>query len=49
MIFGKGAGKKGNVARNTFAWEDSVKGENLMYRYPRNIMWNDNVVVKEDE
>jgi membrane protease subunit (stomatin/prohibitin family) len=49
MIFGKGKGKSGNVARNTFAWEDNAKGENVMYRYPRNIQWNDNVVVREDE
>jgi len=48
-LFGKGAGEKGNVARKTFAWEDSAKGENVMYRYPRNIEWNDNVVVREDE
>ncbi len=41
--------QKGNVARKTFAWEDAVKGENVMYRYPRNIEWNDNVVVREDE
>jgi membrane protease subunit (stomatin/prohibitin family) len=49
-LFGKdGRGEKGNVAGKTFAWEDSVKGENVMYRYPRNIEWNDNVVVREDE
>jgi membrane protease subunit (stomatin/prohibitin family) len=49
-LFGKeGQGEEGNVARKTFAWEDSVKGENVMYRYPRNITWNDNVVVREDE
>jgi membrane protease subunit (stomatin/prohibitin family) len=41
--------QKGNVAGKTFAWEDAVKGENVMYRYPRNIEWNDNVVVREDE
>ena len=49
-LFGKdGQGEKGNIARNTFAWEDSIKDENVMYRYPRNIEWNDNVVVREDE
>ena len=48
MVFGK-KGASGNVARKTFAWDDSVKGENVMYRYPRNIQWNDNVVVREDE
>lgn len=41
--------QKGNVARKTFAWEDVVKKENVMYRYPRNIEWNDNIVVREDE
>ncbi len=41
--------QKGNVASKTFAWEDAVKGENVMYRYPRNIEWNDNIVVREDE
>jgi len=48
-LFGKDAGQRGNVASKTFAWEDTVKGENVMYRYPRNIEWNDNVVVREDE
>lgn len=49
-LFGKDdRGEKGNVARKTFAWEDSAKGENVMYRYPRNIEFNDNVVVREDE
>ncbi|MDY6966742.1 MAG: SPFH domain-containing protein [Halobacteriota archaeon] len=36
-------------ARNTFHWEDATKGENVMYRVPQNIRWNDNVVVREDE
>lgn len=36
-------------ARKTFHWEDSTKGENVMYRVPQNIRWNDNVVVREDE
>lgn len=48
-LFGNKGSQKGNVARKTFAWEDSVKDENVMYRYPRNIEWNDNVVVREDE
>ncbi len=47
-LFGETA-QKGNVASKTFAWEDIVKGENVMYRYPRNIEWNDNIVVREDE
>jgi len=36
-------------AKKTFHWEDSNKGENVMYRIPQNIRWNDNVVVREDE
>lgn len=48
-LFGDSKGSKGNVARKTFAWEDGAKGENVMYRFPRNIEWNDNVVVREDE
>lgn len=47
-LFGESV-QKGNVASKTFAWEDAVKGENVMYRYPRNIEWNDNIVVREDE
>lgn len=39
----------GADARKTFHWEDGMKGENVMYRIPRNIQWNDNVVVREDE
>jgi len=38
-----------NVARKTFEWADANKGEAVMYKLPRNVMWNDNVVVKEDE
>lgn len=34
---------------NTFYWKDVDKGDNVMYRVPRNIRWNDNVVVREDE
>ncbi len=34
---------------DTFNWEDGYKGENVMYRVPKNIRWNDNVVVREDE
>ncbi len=33
----------------TFMWDDAAKGEKVMYRIPRNIIWNDNVVVREDE
>lgn len=48
MIFKKSDIPKAD-ARKTFHWEDGYKGENVMYRIPRNIQWNDNVVVREDE
>ncbi len=33
----------------TIIWEDTFKGPNVMWRVPRNIRLNDNVVVREDE
>jgi membrane protease subunit (stomatin/prohibitin family) len=30
-------------------WEDAYKGTNVMWRVPRNIRLNDNIVVREDE
>ncbi|MHB1434937.1 MAG: SPFH domain-containing protein [Thermoplasmata archaeon] len=33
----------------TIAWEDAYKGPNVMWRVPRNIRLNDNIVVREDE
>lgn len=33
----------------TIAWDDVAKGNNLMWRAPRNIRFNDNIVVREDE
>jgi membrane protease subunit (stomatin/prohibitin family) len=48
LLFRKSDIPKAN-ARATFHWEDAMKGENVMYRIPRNIQWNDNVVVREDE
>lgn len=33
----------------TINWEDVYKGNNVMWRVPRNIRLNDNVVVREDE
>ncbi|MDE1819704.1 MAG: SPFH domain-containing protein [Euryarchaeota archaeon] len=33
----------------TIIWEDAFKGPNVMWRVPRNIRLNDNVVVREDE
>jgi len=49
FLFGNKDGVKGNISSKTFAWDDVHKGENVIYRYPRNIQWNDNVVVREDE
>lgn len=40
---------EGAYARKTFYWEDAYKGENVMWKLPRNVQWNDNVVVREDE
>ncbi len=33
----------------TINWEDAYKGPNIMWRVPRNIRLNDNIVVREDE
>lgn len=33
----------------TIIWEDANKGTNVMWRVPRNIRLNDNIVVREDE
>ena len=33
----------------TFAWEDATKRGNIVWRNPRNIKLNDNIVVREDE
>jgi len=37
------------IGSETFKWEDANKRGNIMYRMPRNIKWNDNIVVREDE
>jgi len=49
MVFGRGKSTKGDVARNTYSWPNQYKGENIMYRLPTNIYYNDNIVVMEDE
>ncbi len=49
MAFGRGKSKKGDVARNTYTWPQEYKGENVMYKIPTNVYWNDNFVVYEDE
>ena len=33
----------------TLNWDDTAKANNLMWRAPRNIRFNDNIVVREDE
>ncbi len=37
------------IGATTIVWEDAYKGPNVMWRVPRNIKWNDNVVVRQDE
>ena len=37
------------IGATTNNWEDNYKGPNVMWRVPRNIRWNDNVVVRQDE
>lgn len=46
---GVGTDIKGTESRKTFYWPDEHKGENVIWRLPENIKWNDNVVVREDE
>ncbi len=54
MVFGKKGGdipsKGGSVfGSTTFEWEDQFKQGNIMWKVPRLIRLNDNVVVREDE
>jgi len=37
------------IGAETFKWEDADKRNNIMYRMDRNIKFNDNIVVREDE
>ena len=37
------------LGATTVAWEDVYKGNNVMWRVPRNIRYGDNIVVREDE
>ncbi|RQD80670.1 MAG: SPFH domain-containing protein [Methanocalculus sp. MSAO_Arc2] len=46
---GAGSDIKGTEARKLFYWVEEHKGENLIWRLPQNVMWNDNVLVREDE
>ncbi len=40
---------KSLIGADTFKWEDVDKRTNIMFRIPRNIRFNDNIVVREDE
>ncbi|NLV25709.1 MAG: SPFH domain-containing protein [Methanomicrobiales archaeon] len=46
---GAGSDIKGTEARKLFYWVEEHKGENVIWRLPQNVMWNDNVVIREDE
>ncbi|MCD6382853.1 MAG: SPFH domain-containing protein [Thermoplasmata archaeon] len=35
--------------RKTFEWPPEIKAGKLFWRIPRNVQWNDNIIVKEDE
>lgn len=54
-LFGKrpdyhgGSDINGADSRKGFYWVEENKGDNLIWRLPRNIRWNDNVMVREDE
>jgi len=37
------------IGAETFIWEDAYKRNNVMWKLPRNIKLNDNIVVREDE
>ncbi len=44
-----GGDKKSIIGAATIAWEDAEKRDNIMWKVPRNIKMNDNIVVREDE
>ncbi|MDV0444275.1 SPFH domain-containing protein [Methanorbis rubei] len=46
---GSGSDIEGADSRKGFYWVEDKKGDNVMWRLPRNVMWNDNVLVREDE
>src|SRR5439155_1492168 len=41
--------KEGLIGAMTVAWDDQFKRQNIMWKVPRNIRMNDNIVVREDE
>ncbi|HUL61483.1 MAG TPA: SPFH domain-containing protein [Methanocella sp.] len=44
-----GGDKKSVIGAATIAWDDAEKRDNIMWKVPRNIRLNDNIVVREDE
>src|SRR5207247_2543771 len=40
---------EGFTVSMTIAWDDQFKRQNIMWKVPRNIRMNDNIVVREDE
>lgn len=46
---GSGSDIEGADARAGFYWIEDYKGDNVMWRLPRNVQLNDNVLVREDE
>jgi len=40
---------EGIIGAMTVAWDDQYKRNNIMWKVPRNIRMNDNIVVREDE
>jgi membrane protease subunit (stomatin/prohibitin family) len=44
-----GGDKKSIIGAATLAWDDAEKRDNIMWKVPRNIKLNDNIVVREDE
>ena len=44
-----GGDKKSIIGAATIAWDDAEKRDNIMWKVPRNIKLNDNIVVREDE
>ncbi|HHD15337.1 MAG TPA: SPFH domain-containing protein, partial [Euryarchaeota archaeon] len=47
-IFGNNKTKKESLAGgSTYTWDN--KGNELLWKLPKNVVWNDNIVVREDE
>ncbi|HJJ28700.1 MAG TPA: SPFH domain-containing protein [Methanocorpusculum sp.] len=46
---GQGTDLEGADSRKGYYWVEDNKGDNVIWRLPKNIMLNDNVLVREDE